>query len=295
MRLESFVCTKEITEGNRRMELSGKTYVVFGVANKNSICWAIAQELKARGALVQLVCHPVMYDRVLKLTEGAGFVSPLQCDVSIQVSTEDCFRMLKEKVMPIDGIVHGIAFSDTKELTGRFIDTSRENFLNTMLISCYSFMELARRSQELMPNGGSILTLTFDASRGSYPHYNVMGLAKAGLEAAVNYTSTDLGEFGIRVNAIAASPEDTLSARGIGNFRLIGAFAEAMSPLGRRATVAEIAHVATFLLGSYASGITGQTIFVDCGSSAPKMPPARNAGKMADAMRRIDETYQKKA
>lgn len=276
------------------MELFGKHYVVFGVANDKSICWPIAHALDELGAKIQLVSHPSMQERVDKLIEENGMPLPaIYCDVTVPESLDTCFAQLAE-LAPLYGIVHGIAFSDKNELRGNFIDVSLHNFLQTMHVSCYSFIEIARRSQPLMTDGGSILTLTFDASRGSYPHYNVMGLAKAALEMAVNYTATDLGAHQIRVNAIAASPENTLSARGISNFRLIGDFAEAMSPMGRRATLTEIAHTAAFLLSPLGSGITGQTIFVDCGASVPRMPPARNAGHMATAMGKIAEVYREK-
>ncbi|RJR14034.1 SDR family oxidoreductase [Candidatus Parcubacteria bacterium] len=279
-----------MTEIVRR--LTGRQYVIFGVANERSICWAIVQRLIDEGAQVVLVSHPTMLDRVKKLGNACGVNYFIPCDVTKQEDVDQCFEVL-EGVGPIDGVVHGIAFSDKNELAGEFINTSRENFATTMLVSCYSFIEIARKSAALMGNGGSIVTLTFDGSQGPYPHYNVMGVAKAALEASVQYTAFDLGAHGIRVNAVSASPEDTLSARGIRHFRVIGDWAEGMSPLGRRASLVEIANEVTHLLSPEGSGITGQIRYVDCGSSVPNLPPVRNAEKIAQAMGRILEIKER--
>jgi enoyl-[acyl-carrier protein] reductase I len=281
------------------MNLRGKRVAVFGVANHASIAWGITKAIMARGGAPVLCVHPMMRERAAKLADENGIIEPLiVCDVERAPGGEaidlwNAFQGIAEGG-PIYGVVHSIGFSDKEELEGPFINTSRENFLRTMNVSCYSFVEMCRLARPLMKDGGSLLTLTFDASRGSYPNYNVMALAKAALETAVVYGATDLGEFNIRVNAIAASPENTLAARGISNFRAIGAFAEAQSPLGRRATVEEIANTAAFLLSPESSGITGQTIFVDCGSSITTMPPARNAIPMANAMNTVAEIYAKR-
>lgn len=275
--------------------LLGKRCVIFGVANDRSICWGIAKQLKAAGAELALVSHPTMRDRVVALASTIEVKNVYSCDVSDPDQVKDVFEMLAGFEAPIWGAVHGIAFSDRNELRGRFIETSRDNFVSTMLVSCYSFIEMARRLEPLMTEGGSIVTLTFDGSQGPYPHYNIMGPAKAALEASVKYASFDLGEHKIRVNAIAASPEDTLSARGIQHFRVIGDWAEGMSPLGRRATIDEIAAEAAHLLSPAASGITGQVRYVDCGSSVSKLPPVRNAPRIHGAMGRvIDITGSKK-
>lgn len=255
--------------------LAGKRYVVWGVATINSICWAIAKKLKEEGAEVILVSHPALKDRVAKLSATIGIEHVLGCDVAKTEDMEVCFTLLAAFEGGIDGVVHGIAFSDRTELAGRFVDTSRDNFATTMMVSCFSFINIAQRSAPLMTKGGCILTLTFDGSRGPYPHYNIMGPAKAALETAVKYAAYDLGEYNIRVNAISASPENTLSARGIKNFPLITEWADGMSPLGRRATIDEIANTSAFLLGPNGSGMTGQIVFVDCGSSVPKLPPVR--------------------
>jgi len=266
--------------------LAGTTHAVFGVANQRSIAWSIAQKLRENGARIILACHPDLASRVQRLADATGMDDVIPCDVESPEQVEECFRLLARQVEALNGVVHSIAFSDKNELQGRFIDTSAENFRRTMHISCYSFIEIARRSAELMQGGGSILTLTFDASR-PWPHYNVMGPAKAALETSLRYAAADLGEFDIRVNAISASPEDTLSARGIKHFRVIGDWAEGMSPLGRRATLEEIANEAVYLLGSGSTGVTGQIRFVDCGSSITNLPPVRNAAKIHSAMGRV--------
>lgn len=266
------------------LDLKGRRYAVFGVANKNSICWAITQQLIDCGAEVILVVHPDLEEKVAKLAaDNDKILAVTPCDVSSDDDIAKCFARLGNHA-PLYGIVHGVAFSDKDELRGEFLATSRTNFQRTMDISCYSLIDIAARAREVMNDEGSILTLTFDAARGPYPHYNVMSVAKAALEAAMRNAAFDLGANNIRVNAISASPENTLSARGIGEFRLIGKFAESMSPMSRRATLEEIGAASAFLLSPVGSGITGQTVFVDCGSSVPTMPPARNASMMAEAM-----------
>ena len=268
--------------------LHGQKYVVFGVANKNSICWEIAKQLHECGGEVVISCLEMMRKRVDPLAAKLGIEHVFSCDVEDETSIEECFAQL-EPLAPFYGMVHGIAFSDKDELKGRLVDMSRENFDKTMLVSSYSLIELARRMEPLMPFGGSIVTLSFDASRRTYPNYNGMAAAKAALEAFARGLATDLGENNIRVNTIMASPEDTLSARGISNFRFIGDFAEAKSPMSRRATLEEIAWTAAFLLSPQGSGITGDEIFVDAGSHVTDMPPARNAGLMSNNMAAIDE------
>lgn len=274
------------------IDLKGRRYVVFGVATSASICWGIVKQILACGGEVILVSHPDLKKFVEKLAAEAGISAVYFADVANEESVEMCFSELARH-QPLDGVVHGIAFSAKEELKGAFIDVSLKNFLTTMHISCFSFIEIARRCASLMQSGGSIITITFDASRGTYPHYNVMALAKAALETSVMYLASDLGEKNIRVNGIAASPENTLSARGISNFYAIGAFAEAMSPLQRRATVSEISNEAVYLLSSASSGVTGQIRFVDCGASITTMPPGRNAGMLEKAMGNIREIYER--
>ena len=269
-------------------------HAIFGVANQDSICWSIAECIRAAGGEVVLISHPaiVRKGRLQKIASSIGIHDIFPCDVSDAESMEECFKKLAGYA-PFDGVVHGIAFSNKDELRGRFVDTTADNFKETLEISAHSLTAIAHRMERMMPNGGSILTLTFDAWEGTYPNYNVMAQAKAALRTGMLYLAADFGEGNIRVNAVSASPEDTPSARGIGNFRLLGKFAEAMSPMRRRATKEEIAKTAVFLLGPGSTGITGQTIYVDCGASSSTMPPARNADLMAEAMASIAETYQK--
>jgi len=274
------------------LDLKGMRYVVFGVASNRSLAWAITKKLVVSGAQVQVVCQDAVRERVFKLTQELSLPAPLTYDAQEAGSADLCFASLAQSG-PWHGIVHSIAHADSNELAGRFLDTSLPNFLMTMQISCFSFVDIARRAEAILEKGGSILTLTFDASRGFYPHYNVMSLAKAALETAVMYAAADLGEKEIRVNAVSASPADTPAARGISNFRLIGAFAAALALLGRRATPEEIANEAAYLLSPLSSGVTGQVRFVDCGSSVSTMPPARNAGMMADAMAKVWEIVQR--
>tara|TARA_B100000745_G_scaffold300237_1_gene253473 strand:+ start:638 stop:1486 length:849 start_codon:yes stop_codon:yes gene_type:complete len=268
--------------------LTGHTYIIAGIANNKSLAYPIAQMLHAAGAKIVMISHPMNEKRASKIAQELD-AAAYYCDVASDEELERCIAEVSQHA-PFAGMLHAIAFSDKDELRGEFIDTSRQNFLRSLDISCFSFVDLARRLRPYFSEGASLLTLSFDASRGPYPHYNVMGIAKAALEAATMYLANDLGADGVRVNAINASPEDTLSARGIGNFRLIGDFAESMSPLGRRATKEEIATMAMVLLSPLGSGVTGQVIFVDAGSSVPNMPPARNAGKMATAMSKIAQT-----
>lgn len=282
-----------VQKGQLMLNLTGKRHVVFGVANKDSICWAIAQALAACGSEVTLVSHPMNEKRVRALVTENGLPPPVFCEVDYAQSThsvEECFADLPSN---IDGLVHGIAFSNKDELMGEFTETSAANFANTLLISCYSFIDIARCARRRMRSGGSMISLSFDASRGTYPNYNVMGVAKAALETTTRYLARDLGADGIRVNVLSPSPENTISARGISNFRRIGDFAEAMSPLGRRATLEEVANSALYLLSDMSAGVTGQVHLVDCGASSTIMPPPRNAEKMATNMWDIAEIYRK--
>lgn len=270
--------------------LTGQTFLIAGIANEKSIAYPIAKLLRASGAEIVMLSHPMNERRADKVAEELE-ASLVLCDVADDEALDRAFAMLNQ-MAPFAGFLHAIAFADKNELKGEFIETSRENFRTSLDISCFSFVDMARRLRPYFLPGAGLLTLSFDASQGPYPHYNVMGVAKAALEAATRYLAFDLGADDVRVNAIAASPENTLSARGIDNFRHIGGFAEAMSPLGRRATLEEIANMAFLLLTSLGSGVTGQTVYVDAGSSVPKMPPVRNAGKMATTMSAIAELVE---
>lgn len=258
-------------------DLSGKKFAVVGVADKNSICFAIAERLRTCSAEVVLVSHPVMIKKwVAELAAGIGIEHVIPCDVTDKGSMSACYYELR-KHGPFDGIVHGIAAADKTELKGRYIDTSLENFTKSLEISCFSFVTFAHWAEELMPNGGSLLTLTFLAAEKPMPNYNVMGAAKAALEYSVKAAACELGQpksggKAIRVNAISASPTRTLSARGVSDFYEIGKHAARMSPMGRRADHREIANEAIYLLSDQSTGVTGQVRMVDCGSSVPGMP-----------------------
>lgn len=275
--------------------LAGKTFLIAGIANTNSIAYPIARLLRSCGAEIVLMSHEMNRRRVVTITEELR-AAAYYCDVSDEDDLSRCMNEIRSHGK-FDGFLHSIAFSDRNELKGRFINTSRKNFRQTMDISCFSLIDITGRmlDMDMFSEDASLLTLSFDASHGPYPNYNVMAPAKAALEATVRGLAFDLGQEGIRVNAIAASPENTLSARGIGNFRLIGDYAEAMSPLGRRATLEEIANTALFLLTALGSGVNGQIVFVDGGSSVPNMPPARNAAAMATCMGKIAEVHTAEA
>jgi enoyl-[acyl-carrier protein] reductase I len=269
--------------------LSG-TALITGVANDKSIAWAIAQAAHAAGAdIVMPYQDERLAKRVRPLADSIG-ARTIQCDFTDKAEVDGLFEKLADGRLggPLRYAVHAIAFSDKEELNGRFLDTSLENFLKTMRVSCFSFMDMARRCQDLMKKNscdgdrGSILALTYYASHRPHPHYNVMGVAKAALESAVQQAAYELGEFGIRANALSPSPVDTLSARGIGGFRSIGAWAEGMSMLGRRATLKEIANAAAFYLSRQSSAITGQVAMIDGGASVSGMPPVRHARKIGE-------------
>jgi len=276
------------------LTLTGRRYLVFGVAMQRSICWPISHLIKQLGGEVVLSCHPGVKKFVDKLTTSAGMAEALTCDVSNKDDLDGLFAQLAADGKKFDGIVHGIAYSDTKELQGRYTDTSVDNFLKTMHVSCFSLTEIVRRAEPLLADGASIITLTFEAAYGYYPHYNVMALTKAALNASIIPLAVELGERRIRVNAVSASPENTPAARGIKNFEKIGRYAEANSPEGRRATLDEIANAACFLLSPMSSGITGQVIYVDCGLSIVRMAPPRHARLLATAMNAIADIHEGK-
>jgi len=277
------------------MRLKGRSIVIAGIANNRSICWAIAQQVKSEGGEVISLCIPRMERSVTKLTSQNGMRAPILCDVEVEdtddISIVAAIGKLAAENITVHGLVHGIAFSDPEQLQGRFVDMTRENFITTMLISCYSFVEMARHLAPLMKEGGSAVTLTFEASHRTYPHYNGMGPAKAALEAAARFLAADYGQQGIRFNSLSTSPQDTLSGRGIANFRAIGAYAAAKAPDGKRASLEEIAFEVGNLLDPR-SGVNGQNIMVDHGASSTEMPPPWNAWAMAGAMVEVDKIYR---
>ena len=253
--------------------MQGKRGLIMGVANDHSIAWGIAKTLAAHGAELAFTYQgEALGKRVKPLAESLKASLILPCDVEDVASVDATFAALKEKWGTIDFIVHAIGFSDKNELKGRYADTSRENFSRTMVISCFSFTEVAKRAAEMMPNGGSIITLTFGGSTRVMPNYNVMGVAKAALEASVRYLASDFGRGGIRVNAISAGPVRTLAGSGIGDARAMFAFQQKHSPLGRGVTLDELGGTALYLLSDLSGGVTGEIHFVDSGYNIISMP-----------------------
>jgi enoyl-[acyl-carrier protein] reductase I len=253
--------------------MQGKRGVIMGVANDHSIAWGIAQALAKHGAEIAFTFQgDALERRVRPLAESVGSKIVLPCDVE-DISTVDAvFAELKKQWGTIDFYVHAIGFSDKNELKGRFADTSRDNFIRTMVISAFSFAEGAKRAAELMPNGGSMITLTYNGGDRAMPNYNAMGLAKAALESSVRYLAVDFGQQKIRVNAISAGPIRTLAGAGIGDARAMLAFQQRHSPLGRGVTLEELGGAGLYLLSDLAGGVTGEIHFVDSGYNVIAMP-----------------------
>ncbi|MDF2120547.1 enoyl-ACP reductase FabI [Roseiarcaceae bacterium H3SJ34-1] len=246
--------------------LAGKRGLVMGVANNRSIAWGIAKAAHDAGAELAFTFQgEALEKRVRPLAEGLGAFVAGHCDVTDEATIDAVFAAIGDKWGSLDFIVHCIAFSDKDELTGRYVDTTAGNFSKSLLISCYSFTAVAQRAEKLMTNGGSMLTLTYYGAEKWMPHYNVMGVAKAALEASVRYMAADLGEKNIRVNAISAGPIKTLAASGIGDFRYILKWNEYNAPLRRTVTIEEVGETAAFLLSPMGRGITGEILHVDAG------------------------------
>jgi enoyl-[acyl-carrier protein] reductase I len=246
--------------------MAGKRGLVFGVANNRSIAWGIAKALTDQGAELALTYQgEQLKKRVEPLAAELGAFVAGHCDVTDMASMDAVFDAVKEKWGKIDFLVHAVAFSDKDELDGRYVETSRDNFLRTMDISAYSFTAMAKRAEPLMTDGGSLLTLTYYGAEKVMPHYNVMGVAKAALEASVQYLAVDLGGSKIRVNAISAGPIKTLAASGIGDFRYILKWNEYNSPLKRTVTIEEVGDSAVYLLSDLSRGVTGEILHVDSG------------------------------
>jgi enoyl-[acyl-carrier protein] reductase I len=246
--------------------MAGKRGVVFGVANNRSIAWGITKAVTDQGAEVALTYQgEAIKKRVEPLAHDVGSSLVLPCDVTDEGSVEGVFEALQAAWGGIDFLVHAVAFSDKEELDGRYVDTTQENFTQTLLISCYSFTALAKRAEALMPNGGSLLTLTYYGAEKVMPHYNVMGVAKAALEASVRYLAVDLGKGAIRVNAISAGPIKTLAASGIADFRYILKWNENNSPLRRTVAIEEVGAGALYLLSDLGRGVTGEILHIDAG------------------------------
>ncbi|MEM6851750.1 MAG: enoyl-ACP reductase [Pseudomonadota bacterium] len=255
--------------------MSGKRGLVMGVANKNSIAWAIARQLRAQGAELAFTYLDGMEKRVAPLAEEAGVATLVPCDVMDDASMEAAFAAIKDKWGTLDFLVHAIAFSDKEELKGSFVaNTTRENFKRTMDVSAYSFVDAARRASEMMGEGGAMVTLTYLGSERVIPNYNVMGVAKAALEAATRYIARDLGPSGIRVNAISAGPVRTLAAAGISSGRHMFDFNKRASPMQAATDPAGVAGSALYLLSDLGASCTGEVVHVDAGFHIVGMPDA---------------------
>ncbi len=253
--------------------MSGKRGLVMGVANDHSIAWGIAKALAAQGAELAFTYQgEALGKRVRPLAESVGSQMSLPCDVEDIDSLDAAFAGLQQAWGGIDFVVHCIGFSDRNELKGRYADTTRENFVRTMVISAFSFTEVAKRAAAMMASGGSMLTLTFGGSTRVMPNYNVMGVAKAALEASVRYLAADFGPAGIRVNAISAGPIRTLAGAGIADARFMFNFQRHHAPLRRTVTIEDVGGAALYLLSDLSGGVTGETHFVDAGYNIISMP-----------------------
>jgi enoyl-[acyl-carrier protein] reductase I len=246
--------------------MSGKRGLIMGLANDRSLAWGIAKKLSEEGAELAFSYQgEAMEKRVRPLAEQLGSDFLIDCDVADMAELDRTFETLASRWPTIDFVVHAIGFSDKAELRGGYVDTSLENFLNTMNISVYSFVAVAARAKAMMSPGGSLLTLSYYGAEKVIPHYNVMGVAKAALETSVKYLANDLGPIGIRVNAISAGPIKTLAASGIGDFRYIMKWNEFNAPLRRNVTIEDVGGAGLYLLSDLASGVTGETHHVDAG------------------------------
>ena len=246
--------------------MSGKKGLVMGVANDRSIAWGIAKAAFDQGAELAFTYQgEALQKRVAPLAESVGSDMVLACDVTDMASVDAVFDEIGQKWGKLDFIIHAIAYSDKDELKGGYINTTLDNFLKTMNISCYSFTAIAQRARKLMTDGGALLTLTYFGAERVMPHYNVMGVAKAALEASVRYLAEDLGKDGIRVNSLSAGPMKTLAASGIGDFRYILKWNEYNSPLRRNVTLEDVGGAGLYLVSNMSSGVTGENHHVDCG------------------------------
>ncbi|MGE3874333.1 MAG: enoyl-ACP reductase FabI [Parvibaculaceae bacterium] len=266
--------------------MKGRRGLVMGVANDHSIAWGIAKTLNDHGAELAFTYQGEAFGRRVKpLAEMVGSKLVLPCDVENSATVDEAFAAIRKEWGSLDFVVHAIAFSDKGELKGKYADTSRDNFVRTMIISCFSFTEVARRAAALMPKGGSLVTLTYGGSVRVLPNYNVMGVAKAALESSVRYLAADYGPCGIRVNALSAGPMRTLAGAGIGDARAMFNFQKRHSPLRRTVTLDEVGGAALYLLSPLSGGVTGEIHYVDSGYniiSAPRPEDLKRAFEEGD-------------
>ncbi len=264
--------------------MKGKRGLVLGIANNHSIAWGIARRVVDHGAEVAVTYQGEAFGRRVKpLADQLSSRLVLPCDVEDLASVDAVFETLKREWGQLDFIVHAVGFSDRNELQGAYSDTTRENFVRTMVISCFSFTELAKRAAAMMPAGGAMLTLTYAGSVRVMPNYNVMGVAKAGLEASVRYLANDFGPRGIRVNALSAGPVRTLAGAGISDARYMYSFQQRNSPLRKSMTIEDVSGSALYLLSDLASGVTGEVHYADSGYHIISMPTLDEMKKLENA------------
>ncbi len=276
---------KDITQPGPLM--AGKRGLIMGVANERSIAWGIAKALANHGAKLAFTYQGDAFGRrAVPLAESVGSEVIVPCDVTDLASVDHVFAEIEKTWGGLDFVVHALAFSDRRELMGRYSDTTRDNFTNTMVISCFSFTEIAKRAAPLMKNGGSLLTLTYGGSERVVPSYNVMGVAKAALEASVRYLAADFGRQGIRVNALSAGPMRTLAGAAISDARVIFNFQGESAPMGRTPALPEVGGSALYLLSDLAGAVTGEVHYVDCGYNIVSMPTL-------EALKAQDELIEK--
>ena len=265
--------------------MAGKRGLVMGVANDRSIAWGIAKAVHAHGGELAFTYQgEALERRVRPLADSVGSTLVMPCDVSDDASIDQVFETIGKEWGNLDFLVHAIAYSDKEELKGKYLNTTRANFVRSMDISCYSFTAVARRAAELLREGGSLVTLTYYGAERVMPHYNVMGVAKAALEASVRYHATDLGERSIRVNAISAGPIKTLAASGIGDFRYILKWNEYNSPLQRNVSIDQVGGAGLYLLSDLSAGVTGEVHHVDSGYHVVGMMSTQAAPKLAELL-----------
>ena len=253
--------------------MAGKRGLVMGVANERSIAWGIARLLAGQGAKLAFTYQGEAFGRrAIPLAKSLGSEIVVNCDVTDLATVDATFAEIKRQWGDLDFVVHALAFSDRRELAGRYVDTTRENFVNTMVISCFSFTEIAKRASDLMREGGALLTLTFSGATRWVPCYNVMGVAKAALEASVRYLAADLGPRGIRVNALSAGPMRTLAGAGISDARMLFNYQRDHAPLKRTPTLDEVGGAGLYLVSDLSGAVTGEVHFVDCGYHMVAMP-----------------------